>query len=180
MKRSAVHRNLQFGIEGENDLFITMDPFILREVAEALIKNAIENTPDGGFIEVRAGQSNTDIFLRVTDTGIGITEGNQALLLGGLFHTEETDLYSTKRPFEFGAGGKGLELLRIRRYAERYGFDISLKSRRCIYIPTDRDICPGNMALCNHCKTADDCKESGGTTFTVTFPVGGNTGVVSK
>ena len=180
MKRSAVHRNLQFGIEGENDLFITMDPFILREVAEALIKNAIENTPDGGFIEVRAGQSNTDIFLRVTDTGIGITEGNQALLLGGLFHTEETDLYSTKRPFEFGAGGKGLELLRIRRYAERYGFDISLKSRRCVYIPTDRDICPGNIAQCSHCKTVDDCKESGGTTFTVTFPVGGNTGVVSK
>jgi PAS domain S-box-containing protein len=180
MKRTAAHRNLEFRIEGQNDLFIIIDPFILREVAEALIKNAIENTPDGGLIEVSAGQSNTDILLRVTDTGIGITEENQASLLGGLFHTEETDLYSTKRPFEFGAGGKGLELLRIRRYAERYGFDISLKSRRCIYIPTDRDICPGNIALCNHCKTADDCKESGGTTFTVTFPVGGNTGVIDK
>ena len=62
--------------------------------------------------------------------------------------------------------------------AKRYGFDISLKSTRCVYIPTDRDICPGNIAQCSHCKTVDDCKESGGTTFTVTFPVGKNTGVI--
>jgi PAS domain S-box-containing protein len=180
MKRTAAHRNLQFSVEGENDLFIIMDPFILREVAESLIKNAIENTPDGGLIEVSAAQSQAGIVLRVTDTGIGITEENQVLLLGGLFHTEETDLYSTKRPFEFGAGGKGLELLRIKRYAERYGFDISLKSRRCIYIPTDRDVCPGNITVCDHCKTADDCKESGGTTFTVTFPVRENAGIIDK
>ena len=180
MKRAAGHRNLQFKVEGQNDLFIFMDPFILREVAEALIKNAIENTPDEGFIEVSAEQNDAGIVLRVTDRGIGITAENQASLLDGLFHTEETDLYSTKRPFEFGAGGKGLELLRIKHYAERYGFDIALKSTRCIYIPTDRDICPGDIAQCSHCKTTDDCKESGGTTFTVTFPVGKNTCVINK
>ena len=70
-----------------------------------------------------AEQNDAGIVLRVTDRGIGITAENQASLLDGLFHTEETDLYSTKRPFEFGAGGKGLELLRIKHYAERYGFD---------------------------------------------------------
>jgi PAS domain S-box-containing protein len=180
MKRAAAHRNLQFKVEGQNDLYIFMDPYILREVAEALIKNAIENTPDRGLIEVSAEQNDAGILLRVTDRGIGITTENQASLLDGLFHTEETDLYSTKRPFEFGAGGKGLELLRIRHYAERYGFDISLESKRCIYIPTDRDICPGDIAQCSHCKTVDDCAESGGTTFTVTFPVRENAGVVDK
>ena len=149
-------------------------------MAEALIKNAIENTPDGGLIEVSAEQNDAGILLRVTDLGIGITEENQASLLGGLFHTEETDRYSTKKPFEFGAGGKGLELFRIKHYAERYGFDISFKSARCIYIPTDRDICPGDISLCNHCKTVDNCKESGGTTFTITFPVRENTGVINR
>ncbi len=178
MKQAAVYRNLQFKVEGQNELFIFMDPFILRETAEALIKNAIENTPDGGIIEVTTGQNDTDVFLRVTDRGIGITEENQASLLDGFFHTQETDLYSTKKPFEFGAGGKGLELFRVKHYAERYGFDISLKSKRCVYIPTDRDICPGDIARCSHCKTVDDCKESGGTTFTVTFPVRKNTSVI--
>jgi PAS domain S-box-containing protein len=171
MKQTAAHRNLQFNVEGQNDLFIFMDPFIFREVAEGLIKNAIENTPDGGTIDVSVEQKETAILLHIADRGIGITEENQGSLLDGLFHTKETELYTTKKPFEFGAGGKGLDLLRIKYYAQRYGFDISLKSKRCVYIPTDRDICPGNIAQCEHCKTVDDCKESGGTTFTVAFPL---------
>jgi PAS domain S-box-containing protein len=176
MKQTAAHRNLEFKIEGQNDLYIFMDPLILREVVEGLIKNAIENTPDGGLIEVSAEQNNTGILLRVIDHGIGITEENQGSLLDGLFHTKETELYTTKKPFEFGAGGKGLDLLRIKYYAKRYGFEISLKSARCVYIPTDSDICPGNIIQCDHCKTVNDCEESGGTTFTVTFPVGKNPG----
>jgi PAS domain S-box-containing protein len=177
-KQTAAQRSLQFKIEGQNDLFIFIDPVILREVAEGLIKNAIENTPDGGLIEVNAEQNDRGISLRVIDRGIGITEENQASLLDGLFHTKETDLYSTRKPFEFGAGGKGLDLLRIKYYAKRYGFNISLTSTRCVYLPTDMEICPGNIALCDHCKTVNDCKESGGTTFIVTFPVGKNTGAI--
>ncbi|HEY3277255.1 MAG TPA: PAS domain-containing sensor histidine kinase [Syntrophorhabdaceae bacterium] len=176
MERAAGHRNLRIDVEGQNDLFVFIDPFILREVTEGLIKNAIENTPEGGSIEVAAEQNDTGIILRVADRGIGITEENKGSVMDGLFHTEETDLYSTKRPFEFGAGGKGLELLRIKHYAERYGFDISFESVRCIYIPTDRDTCPGNIAQCSHCRTVDDCTASGGTTFFVTFPVRSNTG----
>jgi signal transduction histidine kinase len=174
MKQTASHRNLQFNVEGQNDLFIFMDPFILREVAKGLIKNAIENTPDGGTIEVSVEQKETAILLHIADRGIGITEENQGSLLDGLFHTKETELYTTKKPFEFGAGGKGLDLLRIKYYAQRYGFDIFLKSKRCVYIPTDKDICPGNITQCEHCKTVDDCKESGGTTFTVAFPLRNN------
>ena len=61
IKQIAAHRNLQFKVEGQNDLFIFMDPFILREVTEGLIKNAIENTPDGGIIEVSVEQKDTGI-----------------------------------------------------------------------------------------------------------------------
>ncbi len=180
IKRTVEHRNLQFIVEGHVGLYIFMDPFILRGVAEGLIKNAVENTPDGGVIEVTCYQRDTGVFLQISDRGIGITEENQASLMDGLFHTEEIDRYATKKPFEFGAGGKGLELLRIKHYAERYGFDILLKSTRCIYIPTDRDVCPGDITRCSHCKTVDDCMESGGTIFTVTFPVGNNTGVIDE
>jgi signal transduction histidine kinase len=171
IKQNVSHRNLQFRVEGQNDLFIFIDPFVLREVAEGLIKNAIENTPDGGVITVSAEQNDTSTILRVEDKGIGITKENQASLLDGLFHTKETELYSTKKPFEFGAGGKGLDLLRIKYYAKRYGFDISLQSTRCVYIPTDRDLCPGDISLCENCGSAADCAASGGTTFTVTFPL---------
>jgi PAS domain S-box-containing protein len=180
IKRTVEHRNLQFIIQGRVGFLVFMDPYILREVAESLIKNAIENTPDGGIIEVIADQRDTGVFLQICDRGIGITEENQGSLMDGLFHTVETDLYSTKKPFEFGAGGKGLELLRIKHYAERYGFDISLRSQRCVHIPTDSDVCPGDTTRCGHCKVADDCVASGGTTFTVTFPVRKNTNIVDE
>lgn len=169
-KQSAHHRKINFGIEGENDLYIMMDPVILREVAEGLIKNAIENTPDGGKIEISVEQKGDRIWLHVTDYGIGIREENQQYLFDGLFHAHETDLYSSRKPYDFGAGGKGLELLRMKVYGQRLGFDITMKSKRCIYIPTDQDICPGDVTQCPHIHNPEGCLNSGGTTFSVSFP----------
>ena len=171
VRQFAHHRNIQFQLEGENDVFIFMDPVILREVSEGLLKNAIENTPDGGLIRIMVEQKDDRIWLHVTDFGVGITEENQQYLFDGLFHTKETELYTSKRPYDFGAGGKGLELLRMKVYGQRFGFDISMKSNRCVYIPTDQDVCPGNISLCPYCKTISDCINSGGSTFSVSFPV---------
>ena len=105
------------------------------------------------------------------DFGIGITKENQRHLFDGLFHTLDTELYSSKKPYDFGAGGKGLNLLRIKTYGQRFGFDISAASQRCIYLPTDRDLCPGKISECPHCKTLEECLQSGGSTFCLTFTV---------
>ncbi len=170
IKQAVEHRKLTFKVRGAFGVLVSIDPYILKEVVESLVKNAIENTPDGGVIEIVSDEKENTGILQVCDTGIGITEENQASLMDGLFHTVETDLYSTKKPYEFGAGGKGLELLRIKHYAERYGFKVSFTSKRCTHIPTDNDLCPGAITACEYCKTVDDCVASGGTTFTVTFP----------
>ena len=77
--------------------------------------------------------------------------------------------YSSKRPFDFNAGGKGADLLRMKIFSERYGFKIEMTSSRCLYIPLDKDICPGKISACDHCREREDCLESGGTTFRVFF-----------
>jgi PAS domain S-box-containing protein len=169
-KQSARNRRIDFLTEGENDLFVMIDPVILREVTEGLIKNAVENTPDGGKIRIAVEQKGDRIWLHVTDYGIGIREENHQYLFDGLFHTKETDLYSSRRPYDFGAGGKGLELLRMKVYGQRFGFDITMKSKRCNYLPTDQDVCPGDTAQCPHINGAEECYDSGGTTFSVSFP----------
>lgn len=170
-KQSDRNRKIRFIVDGENDLFIVMDPVILREVAEGLIKNAIENTPDGGTIEISVEQKGDRIWLHVIDYGIGIREENQQYLFDGLFHAKKTDLYSSRRPYDFGAGGKGLELLRMKVYGQRFGFDITMKSKRCIYLPTDQDLCPGDVTQCTHITGPEGCNDSGGTTFSISFPV---------
>jgi signal transduction histidine kinase len=169
VKQLSRHRKIRFQVEGKNDLFVFIDPLILQNVVEGLLKNAVENTPDGGSIRLGMEQKNGKIILHVTDYGVGITKENQAYVFDGLFHTKETELYASKKPYDFGAGGKGLDLLRMKAYGQRFGFDLSMTSKRCVHIPTDQDLCPGDISKCPHVENAKECADSGGTTFTVAF-----------
>jgi len=78
--------------------------------------------------------------------------------------------YSSKRPFDFNAGGKGADLLRTKIFSEKYNFSIGMKSTRCKYIPEENDICYGNVGRCKFCSNEEDCYTSGGTVFTLFFP----------
>jgi hypothetical protein len=82
-------------------------------------------------------------------------------------------LYSSKRPFDFYAGGKGVDLLRAKIFSERYSFKIQMDTKRCKYLPTDMDLCPGDTTKCPHIRAREGCLESGGTVFLVSFPMGG-------
>jgi signal transduction histidine kinase len=175
IKKQAHHREIQLLLDGGNDLTLQMDPKILEDILVGLLKNAIENTPDEGMIRVVLEHRAEWLQLKVMDFGIGITKENQRRLFEGLFHTLDTELYSSKKPYDFGAGGKGLDLLRLKAYGQRFGFDISVGSQRCIYLPTDHDLCPGRISTCPHCKKPEDCLSSGGSTFCISFPVRSNT-----
>jgi signal transduction histidine kinase len=171
IKKEASHRNIHFYIEGEKDLSLKVDTNILEDILKGLLKNAIENTPDEGMIRVVLEQKGQWVQLKVVDFGVGISEENQRHVFNGLFHTLDTELYTSKKPYDFGAGGKGLDLLRMKVYSKRFGFDLSVASHRCIRIPTDRDLCPGKISECSHCERPDDCFSSGGSTFGVSFLV---------
>ncbi len=173
IRNRADHRNIEITLGGTKDLTLPIDPKIFEEVMVGLLKNAIENTPDEGLIRIVLEQKAQWLQLKIMDFGIGITKDNQRHLFDGLFHTLDTELYSSKNPYDFGAGGKGLDLLCIKTYGERFGFDISVESQRCTHIPMDRDLCPGKISECPHCKIRDDCLNCGGSTFCISFPIGG-------
>jgi len=142
---------------------------VLLKIVEGLIRNAIENTPDGGRIEIIVQTGEKGPELVVKDHGIGITEENQRLIFESTFTTSETAHYCTKAPYDFYAGGKGFDLLRLKIFSERYHFAIRMESSRCRFIPRDEDLCPGDIAACKDCQTTDDCLNSGGTTMTLRF-----------
>jgi signal transduction histidine kinase len=169
VKKQVNHRDIQFQIDGDKDLLLLMDPRILKDILVGLLKNAIENSPDEGLIRIVLEQKAQWVQLKVQDFGIGITKENQRHLFDGLFHTLDTELYTSKKPYDFGAGGKGLDLLRIKTYGQRLGFEISVGSQRCTHLPTNRDLCPGRISTCPHCKTREDCLNSGGSTFCISI-----------
>jgi PAS domain S-box-containing protein len=143
---------------------------VLQKVINGLVRNAVENTPDQGKIEIMVHKRGIGSEIIVRDYGVGITEEHQSRIFEGFFTTRETMDYSTKRPFDFMAGGRGADLLRMKIFSERYDFRIDMKSSRCGFIPQTSDICPGRISECDFCKTEEDCYQSGGTTFSLYFP----------
>jgi len=155
----------------EKGIHITMDRNMLKKICIGLLKNATENTPDEGKIEVTIQSEDNEIRIDIHDYGVGITSQNQKMIFGGFFHTQDTELYSSKRPYEFNAGGSGSDLLRTKSFSERYGFSVDFDSTRCKFIPKDTDICPGKISLCPFITEKSECFSSGGSTFWITFPV---------
>ncbi len=146
-----------------------VDPEILELSMVTLVKNAIENSPDRAEVGISAGVDKKGLYVEVEDRGIGIPLMDREFIFDGFHHTLDTDLYQSKKPYEFGAGGKGLELLRLKTLSEEHPLEIDYQSERCSYIPTGKDMCPGSVDQCDHVKDIESCLRSGGSRFTVRF-----------
>ncbi len=170
LKPHFAHRELDFVTRLEPTPPIFLPPDVLQKVIDGLVKNAIENTPDEGKIEVLVRKKNEGAELVVRDYGVGITEDAQRRIFEGFFTTQDSMAYSSKRPFDFNAGGKGADLLRMKIFSERYNFKMDMVSARCKFLSKDTDVCPGRISKCPFCSRVENCHASGGTTFTIYFP----------
>ncbi len=141
------HVNLTTQLAPVPPIRIPLDP--LQKVVDGLIRNAVENTPDGCDIRVQVHETGRKVELVVHDQGIGLTEDAQKRIFEGFFATQETLQYSSKQPFDFNAGGKGADLLRMNIFSERYNFKISMASKRCSHLPDASDRCGGSKADCD-------------------------------
>lgn len=169
------HRGVDIRTSIEETPPVSIPPEVLHKVIDGLVKNAIENTPDEGTIEVAVRKNAEGSLLVVRDYGVGIPEEARKRIFEGFFTTRDTMSYSSKRPFDFNAGGKGADLLRMKIFSERYHFQIDMATVRCLHIPEETDICPGRISRCPHCSGTEDCHATGGTVFSLVFPPAGKT-----
>jgi signal transduction histidine kinase len=164
----AKERAVEIVLDAEAGLALEAPGRPLAIAVESLLKNAIENTPDEGRVEVRAARgADGRVAVAVRDFGVGIVADHERHIFDGFFHTQETERYSSKRPYAFNAGGKGLDLLRVKSFAERFGWELAFETRRCGFIPLAADACPGRISSCPSCRAREDCLASGGSTFTL-------------
>jgi PAS domain S-box-containing protein len=165
-RRIQINTNL-----GEALPCLLIPPDVLNKIMGGLLKNAIENTPDQGRIDVSTAKTEKGILFQVQDFGVGIEPDDQKRIFEGFFTTQETLLYSTKTPFEFYAGGKGADLLRMKLFSDRLGFTIQIDSKRCCFLHENpEETCPGDILKCQFCTDQTDCLNSGYTLFSVFFP----------
>ena len=103
----------------EPDLFIVSDAHKCRHILQNIISNAVKFT-EKGKVEVTARESDNNIVITVTDTGIGISEKH----IPHIFDEFRQADSSTSRRF----GGTGLGLAIAKKYANLLGGTISVKS----------------------------------------------------
>ncbi len=164
-------RHIAISRSFDKQIDVFMDRQVMTKVCEGLLRNAIENTPDQGVVQVIAEHKSEAVEIAFHDYGVGITSQNQGLIFGGFFHTQDTNKYSSKKPYAFNAGGAGSDLLRIKTLSERFGFTVAFESTRCRYCPTDKDVCPGKIEDCGFVTTTTECQSAGGSTFTLRLPL---------
>ncbi len=169
LKAGFGYRNCLLNVQADANIFINMPPVILETITKGLIRNAFEYTPDNGKIDIFLRKRSNYSELIIKDYGVGFTKEKLHLVFENYFSPPESINYSTRKPYDFNAGGKGFDLLRMKVFSERYDFSISIDSKRCEVIPKDEDTCPGDIKLCQACTSLDDCFNSGGTSIHIKF-----------
>ncbi len=163
-------RKLEIIFEKPDQVVLKIQPHVLQSTLRGLVRNAIENTPDHGKIEIAGYSAELGYAISIKDYGVGIPEAEQPNIFEGFYPVQDTDIYSSGRPYAFNAGGTGTDLLKMKIFAQRIGYTIRLRSSRCSRVPTSRDLCPGDIGKCSCCSSMDDCLSNGGTEFLIEFP----------
>jgi signal transduction histidine kinase len=164
-------RILKLTVKLDNGSEVLIPDLVLHATIGGLVRNAVEATPDSGMVSVQ-GRSKGDFYtLTVEDSGIGIPTEDWGLVFEGFYQLQETEDYTSGRPYGFNAGGKGMDLFRIKMFSKIYGFGLYFRSRRCKHLLESLKHCPGNVDRCPKCNSVHDCINSGGTVFEVELPL---------
>ncbi len=99
---------------------IRADSNRLREVLQNLLDNAVQYTPAGGRITVRAAPSGSQVMISVSDTGIGIPKADQERIFERFYRVDAA------RSREVGGTGLGLSI--ARHLVEAHGGRITVES----------------------------------------------------
>jgi two-component system sensor histidine kinase TctE len=115
----ALARNIDLGFEGPpGEARIEGDPFLVREMLNNLLDNAVRYTQPEGHITVRVNTAERQITLSVEDDGPGVPEAERERVFERFY-----------RVLGNGAEGCGLGLAIVREVAQRHRAEVSLSAR---------------------------------------------------
>jgi signal transduction histidine kinase/ActR/RegA family two-component response regulator len=120
VRERATQHAIALSVQIADDIdMIEADVLQFKKVVLNLLSNAVKFTPDGGSVSVRAYREGTDLFVTVTDTGIGVPPEDQERI----FETFQQGRRGAPKE-----EGTGLGLTLCRRIVELFGGRMWLES----------------------------------------------------
>ena len=92
---------------------VQADPERMQQILVNLLSNAVKFTPEGGRVSISAGRHKDQVWIAVTDTGVGIQREELARIWDPFYQVEST--------LRRRHGGSGLGLTIVRRLVELHG-----------------------------------------------------------
>jgi len=129
MRAAASSRSLRLAcvFEASEIPVLRADPRWLREVLWNLLSNAVRNTADGGWIEIRVRAAGERVEIAVRDGGVGIAADRWEEIFEPFANVGDVHLHGSGW-LAFGARGLGLGLALTRRVATAHGGSVSVQS----------------------------------------------------
>jgi PAS domain S-box-containing protein len=121
-RQRATEKQVELTLDVEPGLRpVLTDELLVRRIIDNLLSNAIKYTPTGGSVKIEAGQRADTIQVAISDTGIGLTEEEQALLFQRFFRSSRLEARQER--------GTGLGLALVQESIRRLGGHIAVSSR---------------------------------------------------
>lgn len=117
----AVKKNLELTLNYNRNCVIEADRVKFKQIFYNLLSNAVKFTPEGGKVAMHLEISDTALRAEVIDTGIGISDADQAKLFAPF---TQIDTSKSRR-----YGGTGLGLALTHRLITLHGGEISVESQ---------------------------------------------------
>ncbi|MGE8149623.1 ATP-binding protein [Pseudomonas vancouverensis] len=111
----AERKSIDIGVEGDEDVQLTVNEMDLLILVKNLADNAIRYTPPGGRVDLSVERTAQWVILQVRDSGPGISAEEQARVFDPFYRSMGTD-----------ESGSGLGLSIVKAIAERMGAQVRL------------------------------------------------------
>ncbi|MDE6572208.1 MAG: response regulator [Duncaniella sp.] len=113
----ASSRNIRLTVEsGLRELDFSYDQNKIKKVLNNLLSNAFKYTPDGGSVTVNISSDDSEVTVRVSDTGAGVDDETKKHIFERFFQGEQSE-YKT---------GSGIGLHIASEYIHMHGGEISI------------------------------------------------------
>ena len=116
----AQKKNVKITVNG-TDCKVKGTKSLMEELVYNLVENAIKYNVEGGSVAVDVSEREKEVFLTVSDTGIGIPEKYLGRVFERFFRVDKSRSKAT--------GGTGLGLAIVKHTAEYLGGSVSVKSK---------------------------------------------------